>query len=47
MSATEEKSFLELLKTDAKERQRILEETSRRLKSSDEYEALDLYGKSE
>ena len=47
MSEIEEKAFIDLLKTDAEERKRVLQETSRRLKSTDEYETLGLYGKSE
>ena len=46
MSKEEEKLFSELLDADAEERKHQLEKTSRRLKSSDEYEALGLYGKS-
>jgi len=47
MTANEENAFKELLSKDAEERKRRLQELSERLKSSDEYETLGLYGKSD
>lgn len=45
MTAAEETAFKKLLEKDAEERKRYLQELSERLKSSDEYETLGLYGK--
>ena len=47
MSDKEEQTFAELLSKDAKDRELIHLKAAERLKNADEYETLDLYGKTE
>jgi hypothetical protein len=47
MTEKEEKAFLELLEKDADKREILHQLTAQRLKSADEYETLDLYGKTD
>jgi hypothetical protein len=47
MTEKEEKAFAALLEKDAEKRELIHELAAQRLKNADEYETLDLYGKTE
>jgi len=47
MTETEGKVFAKLLENDADKRELIHKMAAERLKNADEYETLDLYGKTE